>query len=83
MKLLLLEKNYELLWKQAHFIKTSALSLGIKSLKDDLEAIISIGKKVEKKEIVTESEKRDIPQRVANVEAILKEAIEQLKNDIV
>jgi signal transduction histidine kinase/CheY-like chemotaxis protein len=83
MNLLMSAKNYDQLWRKAHFIKSSALSLGIRSLKDDLEAIVSIGKKIEKKEIVTENEKREIPQRVANVEAIIKEAIEQLKNDIV
>lgn len=82
MDLLLSEKNYDQLWRKAHFIKSSALSLGVKSLKDDLEAIVSIGKKIEKKELVSENEMRELPQRVANVDAILKEAIEQLKKEI-
>ncbi len=82
MNILMAKNNYDQLWRKAHFIKSSALSLGIKSLKDDLEAIISFGKKIEKNETVSDLQSKEIPQRVANVETILKEALIQLAKEI-
>jgi len=82
LNVLLAENNYDQLWRKAHFIKSSALSLGIKSLEKDLKAIIEFGKKIEKMEKVTEMERQEVPQLVANVSAILNEALVQLAKEI-
>jgi len=76
------ENNYDQLWRKAHFIKSSALSLGIKFLKDDLEAIVRFGKKIEKNEAVSETEKKELPILIGNVNRILNEALVQLAKEI-
>jgi CheY-like chemotaxis protein len=82
LNLLFAANNFDLLWKKAHFIKSSVLSLGIKSLKVELVEIVSISKKLAEKEIVSENDKRELHQRIQNFETILKEAITLLKKEI-
>jgi signal transduction histidine kinase/CheY-like chemotaxis protein len=82
LNLLFAANNFDRLWHKAHYIKSSVLSLGIKSLKVVLEEIVSTSRKLAEKEIVSENDKRVLHQRIQNFETILNEAITLLKKEI-